>query len=625
MWMRRAAVLIVVAAALGPAPPARAALRSWTNRGLYGGAAYIVAAHPSRSGMALAGTSHGVFRTLDGGGSWRRAARSLPRVETVSAISYAPSRPAVAYMAATSGLYRSTDYGDTWSRMHGAAARGPVTVHPVDADVLFAVKDSSLARSDDAGRTWTILRNDRGDPLPGVKVRIPRQDPSLVYAAGFLGGYRSTDGGQSWTSFALPYSNSEDFEIDPQDPDTLLTISSGDIYKSRDRGSTWRLVFEPPPLAATTLHWSAASPDTLYLGTSYPGVYRSRDAGRSWQLLRRGLPRDVVLSVSTGPRGEVYAGLQHRGVYRWPLSQASWRWRSDGITAPYVASITVAPSHGSVVYAGGSYSGVARSTDGGATWRWRGLRDQTVADVAVHPGRAGTVYAAGRHLYRSRDGGRGWRRLLDDPNAGFVTVVVAPSRPSTVYAGSTDHAFRSTDGGSTWRSIRDEGATGLAVHPRRRNILFMATGDGDLLRTRDGGLTWRRTTSGMPPWGVRDVMFDPEDPSTLYAVPWTATGVVRSRDGGRSWRYVHAEQAPEITALAVHPRRPGVVYAGSSSPRGVYRSDDFGRTWVRMSSGLGGLAVSSLALTPSAKVLHAGAGFFGAETGQGLWSYRFRR
>jgi photosystem II stability/assembly factor-like uncharacterized protein len=331
-----------------------------------------------------------------------------------------------------------------------------------------------------------------------------------------------------------------------------------------------------------------------------------------------------VTSITTSGSGALYAGLSSRGVYRWSPADRAWRWRSTGIKAPGVTALAVAPSEERRVYAGGSRSGVARSSDGGASWRWVGLRRESIWDLAVHPSRPGTVFAAGRWLYRSRDGGTTWKAVLKDPYIGFAAVAIAPSRPSTIYASTGDDTFRSTDGGDTWRAIRPGGAASLAVHPQRPSTVFAGGfwNTPPVRFTRDGGLTWREAEGVVSSDHIEDIEFEPGRPSRLHLLS-PSLGIYRSADAGRTWAPATTDGTNLLATFEIDPRNPDTFFAaGGDEDGGVYRSRDRGKSWTRM-GGMGHPFVSVLALPRSGRTLHAGT-TDREESGQGLWSYRVR-
>ena len=623
MQLRLVSVVAVIAAVLST-QPASAGLKTWTSRPLSGGAAYAIVPHPTRPRLVFAGTSHGLFRSTDAGQSWTRAARGLAHHEWVNDVDFARGSPDTGYLVARSGLYRTVDAGASWSRVNTTYDGGDLEIHPHDDRILFGNGSYQLTRSTDGGATWTPLLQPDGDPLDASIVRVAASNPDRAYAVG-LYGYRSSDGGQTWAHMALPgYGSASALAVDPRNSARLFVATGGGIYKSNDGGQSWASVLDTRYHIIETVHLWAADPDVIYVAGYLHGVYRSSNGGTTWRLLRKGLPAEPVRTVATTPGGAAYAGTPHHGVFLWSAQASAWTSRTKGVTAPHIAALAVAPSEPLTLYAGGFYAGVAHSYDGGTTWRWQGLGGQYVSDLAVHPRQPNTVFAAGHQLYRSRDGGRTWRRLLAEQYTSFRAIAFAPSRPATVYAASWDHIFRSRDGGDTWVSVRDGGAASLAVHPTKPDVVFAGSNGGAVRFSRDGGLTWRAGAGIYDGYEIRDIELQPGAPHRLFATT-DGDGIIRSTDGGVTWRPIGSGDPRVTYSLEIDRQRPHVLYAGNAEESGgVYRSTDGGRSWSRMSAGLDACLIGVLALTRSGNVLHAGTSAFGAETAQGVWSYRFR-
>jgi len=207
-------------------------------------------------------------------------------------------------------------------------------------------------------------------------------------------------------------------------------------------------------------------------------------------------------------------------------------------------------------------------------WRligpYRGGRAEAVTGI---PGDPKTYFLGGAAggLWKSTDGGGNWVPLTDkQPLSSIGAVAVADSDPNVIYIGtgegcirgnltSGDGVYKSMDGGRTWRNtgLRDSRQIGaLIIHPRDPNIVFVAAlghvygpnAERGLFRTLDGGRTWEKVLSKNDHTGAIDVVFDPKNPSILFAAlwevnrtPWSLTsggdgsGLYRSTDGGTTW------------------------------------------------------------------------------------------
>ncbi len=279
----------------------------------------------------------------------------------------------------------------------------------------------------------------------------------------------------------------------------------------------------------------------------------------------------------------------------------------------------------------------AQVTDG----RWRpatGLEGGTITALAVDPGNPDTVFAAtvDAGVFKSADGARTWRSLNLPSRVGRAdAVAIAPADPETLYVGTGRGVAKTTDGGRSWRltgsDLRGERMRGemylrglegfvytLLVDQRDPDIVYAGTWNRGLLKSTDGGASWRRTGLG----AVSTLVFDPRDPGTLYAgaigaaIPYADVmekvsdgagrgrgGVFKSSDQGESWDPVGL-QGSSVHALALDPEHPGTMYAalqgnikdGVTDSEGILKTTDGGANWREV--GLKGRLITGLTLDP---------------------------
>ena len=321
-----------------------------------------------------------------------------------------------------------------------------------------------------------------------------------------------------------------------------------------------------------------------------------------------------------------YFGGTGGGV--WKTSDGGIRWSnvSDGqLGTGSVGAVAVADSDPNVVYAGmgegcirGNVShgdGVYRSTDGGRTWTSVGLRDtRQIGRVRVHPRDPDLVYVAAlghafgpnseRGIFRSKDGGRSWRKVLYvDDKTGAIDLDMDPTNPRVLYAafwqvvrtpwslesgGPGSALYKSTDGGDTWRKIAGEGLpkgpwgrAGLAVSPANPSRLWalIEAEDGGVYRSEDGGATWHRTNSErrlrQRAWYYTHIYADPKNADSVYVLN---TGFYRSQDGGRTFTPIRVPHGDNHD-LWIAPGDP--LRMIESNDGGANVSFDGGRSWSR--------------------------------------------
>jgi photosystem II stability/assembly factor-like uncharacterized protein len=610
------AVALAAPSAVSPAPR-----EGWRSGGPFGGTVSALELDPSRPSVAYAGTfGAGVFKTADGGRTWRRSSSGLPPDAFVLALETAPSRPSTLYAETygTRWLYRSVDGARSWRALApDDAAISDLAVDPVRSDTVYLAAFEGLLRTSDGGASWNHLS---GLQHP-TKVAVAPSARNVLYAEDGGAIMRSGDGGASWAQRSISEeANYDVFTVDPRDPDTLYVSKHDALLRSTDGGARWAVLRKGSfALHVYVLAFDRSDPRRLYAGTDGGGVFRSPDAGRTWSHVGR-LPRERVRDLEAAG-GHVLVGLEHRGAYR--LSGRRWRPSSRGLAAAEVRALAVDPRAPRVVYGGTAYGGVVRSVDAGRHWSPRGLAGTLVFSLAVDPAAHRVVYAGiSGGLYRSADGGRSWRRARGIPRNDVRSVVVAPSAHRVVYACTFDGGtYGSRDGGSTWRrlGLPNQVVTALGVDPKRATTVWAGTRAQGILRSTDGGKTWKLGT-GIPqysdPFAILAV---PSAPRVVYAADDDG-GLFKSTDGGRSWRRSVTGSVTSILGLALDRRRPGTLYAGGYDPRGrggVFRSTDAGRTWTDISAGMTTTWVAALALDPAGHRLYAGTTAYTRELGGG--------
>jgi photosystem II stability/assembly factor-like uncharacterized protein len=293
----------------------------------------------------------------------------------------------------------------------------------------------------------------------------------------------------------------------------------------------------------------------------------------------------AVTGVNQEPH-TFYLGATGGGVWKTVDAGATWRNVSDHVFASAsIGAMDVADSDPNVVYVGTGSEGIRsnvsigkglyKSSDAGRSWRFVGLRDAgQIGAVAVHPTNPDVVYAAvvgnpfsngpNRGVYRTRDGGATWQRVLYlSDSTGAVDVELQPGSPDVVYA-------------SMWRGAR------------RPWTVISGGGEDGIFRSRDGGDTWTRLGGGLPTGvvGKSDLTVSAAAPQRVYAIVEAKVGggLYRSDDSGERWTLVNA--TPSLITRPFYyanvdadPTNADVVYVGTE---GFYKSTDGGRTFRTM-------------------------------------------
>ena len=260
--------------------------------------------------------------------------------------------------------------------------------------------------------------------------------------------------------------------------------------------------------------------------------------------------------------------------------------------------------------------GVYRSRDGGTTWEHMGLKESRhIGRILVHPKDSNTVFVAAlgslwgpneeRGLYRTRDGGKTWTRLLRPSKfTGVVDVAMHPANPNILYAatfqrerrqwsmiggGEEGGLWRSTDGGDTWARVGNGfpttavGRVGVTFCAGNPDMMYAtAVGpDGGTFQSKDGGNSWaRRNTEVQSHWYYGELFCDPRNAERVY-IP--TTPLSRSDDGGKSFTNILPTQVHgDNHTMWINPKDSDHLLLGNDG--GMYTSRDGGKRWIWQSN-----------------------------------------
>ena len=457
------------------------------------------------------GTNGGIFKSTDGGATWRQLTQGLPDGVTQANLAIAPSDPKriYAYIASGrgTGIYRSDDAGESWTRIttdsRPAARIGggdlPVpAVDPKNPDIVYSASVVTW-KSTDGGKTWTAIRGaPGGDDYQRIWIN-PRNAQTIALTSD-QGAVISVNGGQTWSSWynqptaqfyhvvtdnRFPYwvygaqqesgsaatqSRSDVGEItfhewslpgveeygyiavDPRDSNILY---GGRITRTNQELNEYANV-APEPIRtgqhrynrSLPIVFSPGDPDTLYFAANV--VFKTTDAGRSWQVISPDLTRESPEIPAN--LGAFSAGDPEKGKHRGTIYSLAPSFKEAG-----------------TLWAGTDDGLIQLTRDAGKTWKNVTPPQLTswskVSLIEASHFEPGTVYAAVNrfrlddlkpHIYRTRDFGAHWQEIVAGlpENAPINAVREDPARKGLLFAGSETSVYVSFSDGDSWQSLQ---------------------------------------------------------------------------------------------------------------------------------------------------------------------------
>lgn len=601
---------------------------SFLGPGNIGGRTLSLSIDPARPSTMYAGAiSGGVWKTLDGGANWFATGDQLVNLQ-VSSLAFDPRDSNTLYAGTGEGFFREEIRG---------------TNLPLRGDGIFLTRNG--------GGSWIQLASTASnDDFRWVNdVVVSARDSQRIYAATRTGVWRSRDGGAKWQRVLATTVRGGCTDL------TLRAGAAGDflfaacgvfdqatVYRSiaAESNEAWTAVFSQPGMSRTSLAIAPSDPSIVYALAAGPdqtllGVYRSDrngDAG-SWSArVTRSDPNVQNAVLLSNP----YSPLCDRG----PIDGVPMGWHCN--------VIVVDPLDPERVWAAGV--DLFRSDDGGRNWGiasywWDDETDPHYVHADQHAIVFDPAYdgAGNQRLFVASDGGVfrsdnaraatalgegagcdpartsvNWTSLVHHYGATqFYHGAVSPDG-RTFFGGAQDNGsdLGTIDGG-TEKWTRPNGGDGgfVAIDPVNPRLLYGESQHGYLVRSMDGGVSFRPATAGLRDQFlfVTPFVLDPNAHDRL----WTGgTKLWRSENGAVSWTAASLAPGGQITAIAVAPGHSERVFAGTTTGDVIRTSDalsaNAATTWTRSTPRSGW--VSSLSFDPfDVNLVYATyAGFGGA-------------
>lgn len=630
----------------------------------------VVVIDPTNSNVVWVGTGennhqralgygNGVYKSLDGGKSWKHM--GLKDSRQIGGIVIDPKNSNIVYVAAEGsvwgpggdrGLYKTTDGGKTWNKVLNISENtgvNNVVMDPRDSNVLYATSEqrrrhiftkigggpeSAVYKTTDAGASWEKIMN--GLPkvdIGGMGIAISPVNPDVIYlivqaAENGSGFYRSTNRGASWEKMSDHHESGQYYNeiyCDPKDVNKVYSVETVTQF-TEDGGKTWKVLGNDNRHVDDHALWIDPNDTNHLLIGGDGGVYESFDAGKSF-LFKCNLPVTQFYRVSVDdakPFYNVYGGTQDNNSFFGPSRTLS----SDGIVnSDWVVTVggdgffqATEPGNPNIVYSAWQYGNIVRydklsgetvdirpePAKGEKTFKW-----YWDTPFFISPHSPTRLYIAAEKVFRSDDRGNSWQQISDD----LSTKTDRNSFPVMGKYWSYDAVAK--DVSTSLFGL----VVSLAESPKKENLLYAGTDDG-LIQVTEDLKTWRKIEDfpGVPKFTlVSDILPSRFDENVVYASfnnhkrddfkPY----LLKSNDKGKTWKSIsnNLPQDGAVNTIVEDPVNPNLLFVGTEW--GVYFSIDGGEKWIQLKNGLPKVKVTDLTIHEGEKdlvVATFGRGFF---------------
>ncbi len=534
----------------------------------------------------------GVFRSKDGGKTWENILYVNEQAGAVDLV-LDPNNPRIMYASTWrilrtpyslesggegSALWKSTDGGDTWEKLNDKAEGLPqgtwgisgVTVSPVNSNRVWAIieaKAGGVYRSDDAGKTWKKINDERKLRQRAwyyTRIYADTQNEDVVYVLN-VQFHKSKDGGKTYESISTPHGDHHDMWINPDNANYYAVADDGGAQITMNNGESFSTYYNQPTAQFYRVVTDNHFPYRLYGGQQ---------------------DNSTVRIASRTDRGGI--------------TERDWEPTAGGESA----HIAPHPKNPDIVY-GGSYDGFlvridhetgnSRSVDvypdNPMGWGAKDLKYRFQWNFPIFFSRhdPNTLYTAANVLFKSTNEGQSWEAISPDLTRNDSTKL-GPSG-GAITKDNTSVEYYCTI------FAADES-------PVEKGVLWVGSDDGLVHVTRDGGQNWENVTPpNMPEWTMINCV-EPHPTQkgacyiagTRYKLDDFKPYLYKTTDYGKTWTAINTGIDPMhfTRAIRVDPVKPEILYAGTEY--GVYISFNNGGNWQALQLNLPQVPITDLAV-----------------------------
>lgn len=605
----------------------------------------------------------GLWKSVDGGSNWTTNTDNLP-VIGVSHIAINPNNNQIMYIVTgdayatdtySIGILKSINGGATWDTtglsytINQTQTVNKVIINPNFTDSLYAVTNSNILVSSDAGITWQSV----GPVGRWRDIEFKPDNPNVIYAAKQSSGgssvYRSNDGGANWNIIDSGMSGSRYRPlicVTPANPNVVYALFSASdysfygLYKSSDAGDTWTMQSDSPNILGRDTDGSSSGGQAWYdlsLGVAtnnedlvYVGginLWRSDDGGVNW---------DIDASSGNGsnysymhvdqhalefnPHTHVaYAG-NDGGFYKYMTSLNTWVDISDGLEISQFYNLGLSQSNPNRLVAGAQDNGTEMLTN----TTWEAIMGGDGMECAIDLYDDDIIYAEYQYggLRKSYNGGNDWDNIKPvSYDGGWNTPYeIHPINNNLIVAGY-DEVYRSTTAGSVWDSISYNVSNGqtirsIALAPSDEDYIYAAS-YSRIKVTKDAGQNWISIKPGLPNYNITDITVSTENADRAWVTFSDYNNihkVYETNDAGNSWANISGNNLPglPVNCIVYQGGANDDLYIGTDI--GVYYKDNTMAEWIPFNNGLPNVIINELEIQYSAGTISA------ATYGRGVWT-----
>ena len=514
---------------------------------LRGQSIFSLAQAPSNPRLLFAGTLEGVFRSSDGGASWKLISPPGSReIHEVESLAIDPADPNIVYAGTWHLPWKTTDGGKSWHNIKKGLIDDSdvfsIVVDPVRPKTVFLSACSGIYKSENGGELFHKIA---GIPATARRTRVLMQDPEnreILYAGTTEGLYKTVNAGKTFQRMTGPDVVVNDIYVDPRDSDrVLLATDRGGVLASEDAGASFAPAnegFSSRKVAALLV--DRGNPARIFAGVvndkSYGGVFVSANGGQTWEQIGDGLG----------------GGLDGRDVF--VLAQAA-----DGTVLAGTSHGIFALDQGSDPNATGQSPATPGADAGKPAWQPR----NTIANTRL---KASTETHYGERINVEKQ--------VKDPAFQLQSRVNALEVSGDVWLASTGFGLlTSRDRGASWQGGPVMGSNEYLSVTAHGALMAAARADG-VVFSIDSGATWM--PMGIPTMLTRihRVAFSADGTLWLGA----REGVYFTRDQGKTWLWIERLPFRNVDDLYFDAANGKVLVSSRTSDQ-VYSIDPKTLRW----------------------------------------------